>query len=144
MNPLQKQKQSIMIAPVAVTAGATSTATLDCKGHKTVDITVQIGAFAGGTDGVSPLICKLGENDDNTTTFADITGASAASLLTASGNVRFNVDLTKRKRYIRLTFSPATASSNSNTVLSAIARFDNSENAPSSTTGMGDTVVKIV
>lgn len=145
MNPLQKQKQSILIAPVAITNGATSTASLDCKGHKTVDITVQIGAFNGGTSGVAPLVCKLSEsNDTEATNFSDISGASAASSITASGNVRFNVDLTKRKRYLLLTFSPATASTNSSTVVSAIARFDNSEAAPSSTTGMGDTVVKIV
>lgn len=145
MNTLQKQRQEILLAPEATTNGETNTATLDCKGEKFVDITVQIGAFNGGTSGVSPLVCKLSESDDTeATNFADISGASAASSITASGNCRFNVDLRKRKRYLKLTFSPATASTNSSTIVSAIARFDQSEADPSSTTGMGDTVVKIV
>ena len=145
MNTLQKQKSSVMIAPIASTNGETVSANLDCKGHKAVDIIVQIGAFSGGTSGVSPLVCKIGESDDTVVTnFADITGGSAASTLVAGGSVRFNVDLTKRKRYLRLTFSPATASTNSSTVVSAIARFDNSENSPASTSAMGNTAVKIV
>lgn len=145
MNNLQAEKQVILLPPEATTNGETNTATLDCKGHKSVDITVQIGAYNGGTNGVSPLVCKLSESDDTeATNFADISGASAASELSASGNVRFNVNLRKRKRYLKLTFSPATASTNSSTVVSAIARFDRSEEAPASTSDFGDTVVKIV
>lgn len=145
MNDLQKEKQTILIAPQACTNGATVTANLDTKGHEAVDITLQIGAFDGGTSGVSPLVCKLSESDDTVVTnFADVTGASAASAITASGNVRFNVNLKPRKRYLKLTFSPATASTNSSTVVSAIARFDRSKEAPESTTEFGDTVVKVV
>jgi len=145
MRNLQAQKQVILIAPEATTNGETNTANLDCKGHKFADITVQIGAFNGGTSGVSPLVCKLSESDDTeATNFADISGASAASEITASGNARFFVDLRKRKRYLKLTFSPATASTNSSTLVSAIARFDDSEEAPASTSDFGDTVVKIV
>lgn len=145
MNNLQNEKQVILLAPVDSTNGETNTANLDCKGHNAVDITVQIGAFAGGTSGVSPLVCKLSEsNDTEATNFADISGATAASSITASGNVRFNVDLTKRKRYLKLTFSPATASTNSSTIVSAIARFDRSDDTPNSTSDFGDTVVKVV
>lgn len=145
MRNLQAQKQVILIAPEATTNGETNTANLDCKGHKFADITVQIGAFNGGTSGVSPLVCKLSESDDTeATNFADISGASAASEITESGNARFFVDLRKRKRYLKLTFSPATASTNSSTLVSAIARFDDSEEAPASTSDFGDTVVKIV
>lgn len=144
MRNLQ-QKRTLLIAPVDSTNGETNTANLDCKGHNFVEIDVQIGAFAGGTNGVSPLVCKLSESDDTVVTnFADISGASAASSITASGNVRFFVPLAARKRYLRLTFSPATASTNSSTIVSAVARFDRSDDMPDSTSDFGDTVVKIV
>lgn len=145
MEHLQTEKQTILLVPATVTNGATATANLDCKGHKSVDITVVIGAFAGGTNGASPATIKLGESDDTVATnFADITGASAAAALTASGNVRFNVDLKKRKRYLRLTFAPAANGTNDAVPVAAIARFDRSEAAPSGTSGFGDTIVKIV
>lgn len=145
MHNLQAEKQSILIAPIACTNGETVTANLDTKGHEAVDITLQIGAFNGGTNGVAPLICKLSESDDTVVTnFADISGATAASALTAGGDVRFNVNLKGRKRYLKLTFSPATASTNSSTVVSAIARFSRSASAPSSTSGFGDNIVKLV
>jgi len=144
MNNLQ-EKRTLLIAPVASTNGETNTANLDCKGQNFVEIDVQIGAFNGGTNGVSPLVCKLSESDDTVVTnFADISGASAASSITASGNCRFFVDLKARKRYLRLTFSPATASTNSSTVVTAIARFSKADAAPASTSAFGDTVVKIV
>lgn len=144
MRHLQ-QKRTLLIAPVDSTNGETNTANLDCKGHNFVEIDVQIGAFAGGTNGVSPLVCKLSESDDTVVTnFADISGASAASSITASGNCRFFVNLATRKRYLKLTFSPATASTNSSTIVTAIARFNESDASPASTSAFGDTVVKIV
>ncbi|MCI0525125.1 MAG: hypothetical protein L0Y75_07665, partial [Acidobacteria bacterium] len=92
MQDLQKQKQQVMLVPQTVTAGATATANLDCKGHDSVDITVVIGALAGGTSGDPPLVIKLSQSDDTVVTnFNDITGASANSALSASGSVRFNV-----------------------------------------------------
>lgn len=138
-------KRTLLIAPVDSTNGETNTANLDCKGQNFVEIDVQIGAFAGGTNGVSPLVCKLSESDDTVVTnFTDISGASAASSITASGNVRFFVNLAARKRYLRLTFSPATASTNSSTIVSAVAKFTESDDMANSTSDFGDTVVKIV
>lgn len=145
MQNLQNQKETVLLAPATVTNGATATANLDCKGHKAVDITVVIGAFAGGTNGASPATIKLGESDDTVATnFGDITGATANGSLTAGGSVRFHVDLRKRKRYLRLSFAPAANGTNDQVPVSAVARFDRSEEAPTDTTEFGNTIVKIV
>lgn len=145
MNNLQTEKQVILLAPANVTNGATATANLDTKGHSAVDITVQIGAFAGGTNGAPPATIKLGESDDTVATnFADITGATANASLTASGNVRFNVNLKGRKRYLRLTFAPAANGTNDAVIVGAMARFDRSAEMPESTSEYGDTIVKVI
>ena len=145
MLDLQKQKQQVMVVPATVTNGATVTANLDCLSQESVDITVVIGAFNGGTNGASPATIKLSESDDTVVTnFADITGASANALLTASGSVRFNVDLRKRKRFLKLTFAPATNGTNDQVPMAAVAQFDRSEQFPSNTSGFGNTLVRIV
>lgn len=145
MNNLQAEKQSLLLVPANVTNGATASANLDCKGHKAVDITVAIGAFAGGTNGASPATIKLSESDDTVATnFGDITGATANNTLTASGSVRFNVDLRKRKRYLKVTFAPAANGTNDAVPVMALARFDRSDEGPTSTSEFGDTIVKIV
>lgn len=147
MQELQALKQEVVLAPKNYTNGATATANLDTKGHESVEIVVAIGAFAGGTDGNSPATIKLGEADDtNSSSFADISGASANDALTAGGSVRFFVDLRKRKRYLKLTFAPAANDTNDAVPVCAIAEFDRSREFPASTaTGeMGNTIVKIV
>lgn len=141
MQDLQAQKQTVLLVPQIETSAQTLTANLDCKGHKSVDITVIIGTQVN-TNAVQPTI-KLSESDDTVVSnFADITGASAA-LLTASGSVRFNVDLRKRKRYLKLTSNTGTAT-NDDIKIAAVAIFDRSEADPSSTSGFGNTVVKVV
>lgn len=145
MQQLQTQKQSVLLVPQTVTAGATASANLDCKGHDSVDITVVIGALAGGTNGDSPKTIKLSESNDTVASnFSDISGATANSALAASGSVRFNVDLRKRKRYLKLTFNPETNDSNDNIPVCAIAAFDRSKESPSSTSEFGNTLVKLV
>lgn len=145
MDQLQAQKQEVMIVPKNYTNGASQTANLDTKGHENVEITVMIGAFAGGTNGGSPATIKLSEaNDTESSSFSDITGASANGTLSASGSVRFFVDLRKRKRYLKLTFAPAADDTNDAVPACAVAQFDRSREYPESTSEMGNTIVKIV
>lgn len=145
MVNLQGQKQQVLLSPKNITNGATETSNLDTKGHDSVDITVMIGAFAGGTSGASPATIKLSESDDTVaTSFADITGASANGALTAAGSCRFNVDLRKRKRFIKFTFAPANNGTNDAVPACSVAEFDRSKTLPASTSGFGNTIVKIV
>lgn len=143
MQNLQNQKHTVLIAPITKTSTSTATADLDCKGHRSAEIVVTIGALKN-TNGVPPKTIKLSESDDTVVTnFADISGATANAALTAGASVRFNVDLRKRKRYIKLTFVPETTT-NDDQIVSAIAIFDRSEKLPASTSDMGDSIVKIV
>jgi hypothetical protein len=142
---LQTEKQSVMLVPQKVTHGATATANLDCKGHRSVDITVAAGALDGGTSGTAPKEVKLTESDDTVVTnFATFAAGATVTTLGASQSVRFNVDLRGRKRYIRLSFTPQTNNTNDAITMAAIARFDRSESDPASTSGLGDNIVKIL
>ena len=141
MQNLQAQKQTVLLVPQTETSAQTVTANLDCKGHKSVDVCVIIGTQVN-TNAVQPNV-KLSESDDTVVTnFADITGLSTTALA-ASGSVRFNVNLKKRKRYLKLTVNTGTAT-NDDIKVAALAIFDRSDQSPSSTSGFGNTVVKIV
>lgn len=143
MNNLQAQKQSILLAPVTKTSTSTATANLDTKGHKSVDITVSIGT-AKNTNWIPPKTIKLLESDDTAATnFATFANSTVSAGPTASGSVRFNVDLRKRKRYIQLSVTPETTT-NDDILVSALATFDRSEEAPASTSGFGNTTVVIL
>lgn len=143
MQNLQRAKQVVLISPITKTSTTTATADLDCKGHRSVDITVMIGT-AKNTNGVPPKTIKLSESDDTVSSnFADISGATHNAALAASTSVRFHVDLRKRKRYIKLTFTPETTT-NDDQLVSAIAVLDRSNADPSSTSGFGNEAVKII
>lgn len=142
MNQLQAQKATVLLVPQVVAGAGSVTANLDCIGQKAVDVSVVIGTQVN-TNAVQPNV-KLSESDDTVVSnFADVSGLSTTALA-ASGSVRFNVDLRKRKRYLKLTVTAGTAT-NDDIKVAALAAFDRSEEFPESTaTGeMGNTVVKI-
>lgn len=145
MNELQSNKSTVLLVPQTVSAGATATANLDCKGQGSVEIIVAVGALAGGTNGDGPKTITIGEGD-STSAFTTITGLTASSsTLGASQSVRFFVDRKNgaRKRYLRLTFSPETNDTNDNIPVCAIAYFDRSDADPASTSGYGSDLVKV-
>lgn len=143
MHFIQSEKHTVLISPITKTSTSTATANLDCLGFKTANITVAIGT-AKNTSGTFPKTIKLSESDDTVVTnFADISGATCNGSLVASGSVRFNVDLRKRKRYIKLTVTPETTT-NDDILLYADAVLGRAETLPASTSGMGDTVVTIL
>lgn len=143
MNTLQSYKHSVLLAPITKTSGSTATAYFDGKYYDAAEVLVTIGALKN-TNGIPPKTIKLQESDDTVATnFADISGASVSAGPTAGGQVRFNIDLRKRKRYIQLSFTPETTT-NDDQIVSAIVLLGRGEFAPSDTNGMGDTTVKIV
>lgn len=143
MRELQREKGTLLIAPQTVAGNASATANFDGKGSRSVDIVVSIGALKN-TSGLPPATIKLSESDDTVVTnFSDITGATANAALGASASVRFNVDLTKRKRYIKLTVTTAT-STNDDQIVCATARATRLEQDPGSTSDFGESIVKIV
>lgn len=130
----QVQKDIVLLFPQSVTNGATATANLDCKGHDYVTIRVPLGTQ--NTNGETPKTLALTESDDTVVTnFVAITGGNAD----AHGGikekvVRFDVDLRKRKRFLKLTVVPETNDTNDSLIVAAVASFNRSKEYPANTT----------
>lgn len=141
----QVQKDILLMFPQSIASGATLTANLDCKGHDYVTIRVPLGTQ--NTNGETPKTLSLSESDDTVVTnFVAISGGNAdAHGGTKEKEVRFDVDLRKRKRFIKLTIVPETNDTNDAIIVSAVASFNRSKEFPANTTTTeyGDaTVVK--
>lgn len=99
-NSLIKQS----IAPQAVTGAATVNGTgVDCAGYENALVAIQVGAIVSAAN--KSLTIKLQESSDNGSvdTFADVTGATTAAIVTAGHNkpYLFDVNLSERERYLR-------------------------------------------
>ena len=133
---------SILIAPQAMTNSATVTANLDRKGAAYA--TVRI-AFASelNTNAVGPTLSLLESDDTVVTNFATVTANRTGEDLTSAKNVIYGVDLRGRKRYLRLSVTTATASTNEDITVSALATLSRKTEGPAGTTDAGDVVVHV-
>lgn len=132
-----------LIDPVAMTNSATQTANLDCQNASYA--TIRIGFSAElNTNAVGPTISLLESDDTVVTNFATFNAnfERSAEDLTAAKEVRYEVDLRGRKRYLRLSVSTATATNDDVTVC-AFGTLTRNKTDPGSTTDMGDDVVVI-
>lgn len=131
-----------VLAPIAVTAGATTT---------TVD-SVQLGVKADWcalyvvTGIVSTTVtagnCKLQESDDNSS-FADIAGATAGAITASTDNGKvycFQLDMRKRKRYIKLVLT----GSSTGLIATSWAELSRQKEAPFSAATRGITGVEVI
>lgn len=91
---------------LAITAAATNGASADALGFRRAMAVFGCDASGAGTTGD----CKLQESADNAT-WADVANAAFAQCTTAGGEQVqvMDVDLAKRKRYLRLVFTGAGA-----------------------------------
>jgi len=135
-------KDTVMVAPVAMTNTQTVTANLDCKGAGHATIRILLAAELN-TNAVGPTISLLSADVTNASSFATVVANRTTEDLTAAKEVRYEVDLRKRKRYLRLSVTTATAT-NDNVTLAAIATLTRNAADPASTTDMGDDVVVTV
>lgn len=113
----QYEKHGIAIVSQSVATNATATANIDTRGYRYLSVDIQLDSAAAVSS--NPATLKLSESDDTVVSnFADIAafvgdGASGFTIPDADTDdpqlVRFNVDLRGRKRYIRLTLTPAGA-----------------------------------
>lgn len=105
----QRSADTLAISPAAVTNGATSAVNIDCINADYATIRVALSNIAQATiasaDGVTIKLTELEDtNPSNATTFvADKTGIKLAR------EVRYEVDLKARKRYLRLSVIPGTS-----------------------------------
>ena len=109
-------KAVIALAAASTTNGATQTANVDTLGfdHLSLDVCATTADVVSNKFSV----CKLSESDTtDATNFSDVAkfvagGAGGFTLASANTSVpyavKYNVDLTGRKRYIKVTVSPRT------------------------------------
>jgi hypothetical protein len=141
-------KALVVLTPKSYTAAGTAlSAALDVSGHDYLSLDVCLGT--ADTTSHQPTVLKLSESDDTTTTVTDIvafTGGTATSTTVGyvipAGDtsnatiIKMNVDLKKRKRYLRLALTAATVQ-----LISVTANLFMSEQTPTDATGTGTSVL---
>jgi len=109
----------VLVAKSYTAAGTALSGAIDCAGFDYLSLDVALGT--ADTTGHQPTVLKLSESDDTTTTVTDIvaftggtaTSASVGFVIPAADTsnpqiIKMNVDLKKRKRYLRLAMTAAT------------------------------------
>lgn len=103
-----------LIKPVSVATNATQTGSIDTRGFKHARIVVHLDSQSSTTS--APAVLKLSEGD-TTSSYADIvaftggteTSTSVGFVIPTAGTaptfVVLDVDLKKRKRYLKITFT---------------------------------------
>jgi hypothetical protein len=130
---LPHPKTVIAIIPISKTNAATATGELiDTKGYDFCSI--GIGASTADVVSNAPTVLKI-EEGDTTSSFATFTGAVSGTDYTIATNAytsttnqnvwAFHVDCRARKRYLRVSFSPATTM-----VIGGVAMLHRGEQAP--------------
>jgi len=131
---------TVLLDPVAVTdAATTATANLDCANADHVTIRCLFSAEEN-TNATASTLSLLHSDDTVVTNFATIT-ADLTPDFTSAGEVRYDIDMLGKKRYLRLTY--VAASTSGDITLGAVATLHRNDTDPQSTTEMGDDVVVI-
>lgn len=111
----QTEKHVVILSPGAVVATtATATGRVDCLGFNYLSVDVLVDSTTGGTS--PPSVLKFTEGDTTTadTAITELTGGTNTGNFTIpstttaapAGILRFNIDLRKRKRYIKFSVTP--------------------------------------
>jgi len=137
MRDLQSKTYDVLLDPAAAATTA-RTANLDCSGAHNATILVSLGAEAN-TNSTNVAI-QISESDDTTATnFATFDASFNRTVDNTGAVVAVNhLDLTGRKRYLRLTVTPDTTT-NGAVLTSAYAILDKEVRA--SVADSGDDVV---
>ncbi len=126
----------------SVATTATVTGNIDTKGYSHVSLDIQLDSAAAVSS--NPAVLKLSDSDDTVVTnFADIVagvgdGTDGFTIpdahVTVPQVLRMEVDLLKnRKRYLKLTLTPAGAAQ----LVAAVARLSRAEEALGTAADMG-------
>ena len=141
----QNQKLEVMLAPQAVSNGATATANLDVKGADYATIILSFAAEKN-TNAVGPALSLLESDDTTATNFAtfDSNFTRATEDLTESKQVVYHVDTRARKRYLRLSVTPATSTNDTLTICAEALVARLSEDPASTSDMVASTNDKVV
>jgi hypothetical protein len=140
MNHLESTKTVASIGTADTATDATFAHTIDTLGYDYASVDVVFEAAAATTQDLA-LALSLAQSDDNTT-FTNITefvgGGSGgftiptATLTDASNIARFNVDMRGKKRYLKVSATPADDS-----VVCSVARLGKAEVGPANASEAG-------
>jgi hypothetical protein len=137
MIPAFNETKEVLLGQ-AITHGATATANWDCQGGQYAVIDVCLSVTAGGTNGTGPTISVLHGDDTNATDFTTAV-ANVAATKAEDGDylATYYVDLRGRGRYLRVTVTPPSGSTNSNiTWAQAVGTLTRLDLGPQNTTDM--------
>lgn len=123
-------KDSLLIAPVAMTNSQTATAVLDTSGADWATIRIGLSARLN-TNAVAPTI-NLTESDTTTASTNTITADRSESCASAHALI-YRIDTRARKRYLTLSITTATTT-NDNVTVSAFGTLGRLSEAPKNTT----------
>lgn len=143
-------KSVIVLQAKSYTAAGTAlSAALDTAGFDYATIDVALGT--ADTTAHQPTVLKLSESDDTTTTVTDIVAFTGGTALSASVGyvipaadtsnpqiVKMNIDLKKRKRYLRLAMTAATVQ-----LVHAQMNLHKAEQSPVSASDAGAAVLAV-
>lgn len=137
MKPTQKQVDKAWILPAALTAGSNVTANIDCIGsdYATVRCIVSNIAGTGVASASGTTISLLSSDNTNASTFAtllaDVTGVKFGR------EIRYEVDLHGKKRYLRSNITAGSAGvSNDAVVVTMVATLSKREDGVTSYTAL--------
>ena len=136
----QAKTLHLLLASASQTNSATRTANLDCAGASYAEIVMNF-ASALNTNAIGPTISLLESDDTTATNFATFNADfEVTSLTITDAKVRsYQLDLRKRKRYLRLSCTTKTAT-NDNVTMGAHAFLSRKAIEPASEANMaGDT-----
>ena len=127
----QKQIDTLMISE-SITAAETATAQVDCKDAAYATIRIAFNAEVN-TGAVGPTISVLHSDTTDSTNFSTIVADRAAEDLTTSKIVRYDIDRRGLKRWLKLSITAATHTTNDIVQASAILSLTRNKAEPSAT-----------
>lgn len=137
MKPAQRHPDTVWILPSALTAGSNVTANIDCIGadYATVRVLVSNTAGTGVASASGTTVSILNSDNTNPTTFvtlvADRTGIKFGR------EVRYEVDLTGKKRLLRVNITAGSAGvSNDAVTVAMVATLSKKEDGITSYTAL--------
>lgn len=128
--------EGVALAPASQTAAATRSANIDCLGYDYATIRVNCAAEVN-TSAVGPSIVVKESDDTTATNFATWSSSfSRTEDLASAHDVVFKIDLRGRKRYLNLSITAATHTTNDIVTAAADYTLERGENASAGTAGL--------
>lgn len=130
-----KSIDKVLLAPASISAAGTASATADVRGADWATIRINFAARVN-TSAVAPTVSILSSDTTAATDFATITADRSESLANAH-ELRYEVDLKSKKRYLKLSVTAATHTTNDLVTHGGIIlSLTRNEQDPASTTAM--------